>query len=59
MEKKLYPEGLKIKAIEEKKNNTVGFIENENAEEAEIRIPYQDMKRPKLGWRVKIRSMED
>jgi hypothetical protein len=58
----VYPEGLTIKAIRNKKNNFLDFINNGNAEDEHVEYIedcFADMQRPKFGWRVKVTLMED
>jgi len=58
----VYPEGLTIKAIKNKKKNFLDFINYGNAEDEHVEYIedcFADMERPKFGWRVKVTFMED
>lgn len=58
----VYPEGLTIKAIKEKKKNVENFIKYGNAEDVHVEYIedcFDDMERPKFGWRVKVTLMEN
>ena len=58
----VYPEGLTVKAIKEQKNNFWDFIKHGDAEDAHVEVIedcFDDMERPKFGWRVKVRLMEN
>lgn len=58
----VYPEGLTIKAIKEKKKNVENFIKYGNAEDLHVEYIedcFDDMERPKFGWRVKVTLMEN
>ena len=58
----VYPEGLTVKAIKEQKNNFWDFVKHGDAEDAHVEVIedcFDDMERPKFGWRVKVRLMEN
>ena len=53
----VYPEGLTLKAIKNKKKNFLDFINDGNAEDEHVEYIedcFADLERPKFGWRVKV-----
>ena len=60
--KLVYPEGLTLKAIKEKKESFWDFVKNGNAEDVHVEYIedcFADMERPQFGWRAKVRLMEN
>merc|ERR1712223_2249487 len=60
--KLVYPEGLTVKAVKEKKENFWDFVKYGNAEDAEVEYIedcFADMERPRFGWRAKVTFMEN
>ena len=58
----IYPEGLTVKAIIEKKRNFFHDIKFGDAEDDHVEFIedcFEDMERPKFGWRVKVTLMEE
>ena len=58
----VYPEGLTIKAIKDKKKNIENFIKDGDVEDAHVEYIedcFADMERPRFGWRAKITLMEN
>ena len=58
----VYPEGLTVKALKEQKNNFWDFVKHGDAEDAHVEVIedcFDNMERPKFGWRVKVRLMEN
>merc|ERR1719225_808233 len=58
----VYPEGLTVKAVKEKKENFWDFVKYGNAEDAEVEYIedcFADMERPRFGWRAKVTFMEN
>jgi len=58
----VYPEGLTVKAIKEKKKNFENFVKYGNAEDADVEYVedcFDDMERPKFGWTAKVTLMKD
>lgn len=58
----VYPQGLTIKAIEEKKENFWDFVNNGNAEDVHVEYIqdcFDDMERPQFGWRAKVTVMKN
>ena len=60
--KLVYPEGLTVKAVKEKKESFWDFVKYGNAEDAEVEYIedcFADMERPRFGWRAKVTFMEN
>ena len=60
--KLVYPEGLTVKAIKDKKEEFSDYIKFGNAEDEEVEFIedcFDDMERPAFGWRVKVMLMDD
>ena len=58
----IYPEGLTVKALIEKKRNFFHDIKFGDAEDDHVEFIedcFEDMERPKFGWRVKVTLMEE
>ena len=58
----VYPDGLTVKSLVEKKQNFLHDIKHGNAEDDRVEYIedcFEDMERPKFGWRVKVTLMED
>ena len=54
-------EGLTIKGLKEQKKKGGDFIEYGNAEDAEVKFVedcFEDLERPKFGWRVRVTLSE-
>ena len=60
--KLVYPNGLTVKSVIDKKNNFFDFVKTGNADDLHVEYIedcFEDMERPKFGWRVKVTLMED
>jgi len=58
----VYPNGLTVKAIKDKKENFLDFVKYGDAEDADVQYIedcFQDMERPRFGWRVKLTTKEN
>merc|ERR1711956_140996 len=58
----VYPEGLTVRALKNKKESFFDFIKNGDAETEDVQYIedcFADMERPKFGWRVRITFKED
>ena len=58
----VYPNGLTVKSIIDKKKNFLEFIKSGNADDEHVEYMedcFEDMERPKFGWRVKVTLMKD
>ena len=58
----IYPEGLTVKAIVQKKQNFFHDIINGDEEDDHVEFIedcFEDMERPKFGWRAKVTFVED
>ena len=58
----VYPEGLTFKAIKEKKENFLDFVNYGNVKDAEVEYIedcFDDIERPRFGWRAKVTFMEN
>ena len=60
--KLVYPEGLTVNSIEDKKNEFIDFVKNGNATEEQVEFIedcFDDMDRPTFGYSVKIRFLDN
>ena len=60
--KLVYPEGQTVRAIKENANDFIHFDKHEDTEHEHVSFIedcFNDMKRPKFGWRVKVRLKEN
>ena len=58
----VYPEGLTVNSIEDKKNEFIDFVKNGNATEEQVEFIedcFDDMDRPTFGYSVKIRFLDN
>ena len=62
----MYPEGISVKALKDKKydfiKDLIEYVKNGNAEDEEVETIedcFDDMEKPKFGWRVKIFAKEN
>ena len=58
----VYPEGLTVRALKNKKESFFDFIKNGDADEEHVEYIedcFADMERPKFGWRVRVSFKED
>ena len=58
----VYPEGLTVKALVEQKKQFFKDIKSGSPEDDHVEYVedcFQDMERPKFGWRVKVTVMQD
>ena len=58
----VYPEGLTVKALVEQKKQFFQEIKSGSPEDDHVEYVedcFQDMERPKFGWRVKVTVMQD
>ena len=58
----VYPEGLTVRALKNKKESFFDFIKNGDAETEDVQYIedcFADMERPKFGWRVRVSFKED
>ena len=62
----IYPEGISVKSLKEKKTDFIKdlfeYIENGNVADEEVEYIedcFDDMERPRFGWRVKVKLKED
>ena len=58
----VYPNGLTVKSIIDKKQNFFEFVKTGDAEDEHVEYIedcFEDMERPKFGWRVKVTLLEE
>ena len=58
----VYPEGLTVRALKNKKESFFDFIKNGDADDEHVEYIedcFADMERPKFGWRVRVTFKED
>merc|ERR1719266_1573551 len=58
----VYPEGLTVRALKEKKNEFLDFVKHGDADDEEVAYIedcFSDMERPKFGYRMKVTLMEN
>ena len=58
----VYPEGLTVRALKNKKESFFDFIKNGDADTEDVQYIedcFADMERPKFGWRVRVSFKED
>jgi hypothetical protein len=58
----VYPEGLTVRALKNKKESFFDFIKNGDADDEHVEYIedcFADMERPKFGWRVRVSFKED
>ena len=58
----VYPEGLTVRTLKDKKNEFFSFIKHGDAEDEEVEYIedcFSDMERPKFGYRMKVKLMEN